>query len=99
MRIELEENEIKSALVAYINSQGFNIDEATAEVDLKNARGDFGVTATISMKAAIDIPAEPKKVTPIKKEKIAAKGEAKDNQETPEVTDEKEPATTKPLFS
>ena len=94
MKIELTEEEIKVALVDYIASQGFTIDADNAEVDLKNVRGDFGVTATISMQKPVAEAVEPKKVTPIKKEK--AKVDV--TEEAPEA-DKKEPAANKPLFS
>jgi len=64
MRIELEEDEIKRAIIEYVSSQGLPIDPESAEVDLKNARGDFGATATISVTKpeATNVPAEPKKL-------------------------------------
>ena len=53
MRLELEEEEIKSAIIAYIAAQGLTVNTEKTQVDLKNARGDFGVTATISIKQGI----------------------------------------------
>ena len=63
MRIELEEDEIKRAIIEYVSSQGLPIDPESAEVDLKNARGEFGATATISVTKPVDAPMpEPKKL-------------------------------------
>lgn len=63
MRVELEEDEIKRAIIEYVSSQGLPIDPDSTEVDLKNARGEFGATATISVTKpeVADMP-EPKKL-------------------------------------
>lgn len=49
MKIELSEDEIKSAIIGYVCEQGFSIDAAKAEVDLKAGRGENGATATVSV--------------------------------------------------
>ena len=49
MKIELVEEEIKAAIIAYVGDQGFSIDAEKADVDLKAGRGEHGMTATISM--------------------------------------------------
>jgi hypothetical protein len=49
MKIELEEHEIKEAVIDYISTPGFKFEGNIGEIDLKNARGEFGVTATISI--------------------------------------------------
>ena len=49
MKIELEEHEIKEAILDYISTTGFALQGDVGEIEMKNSRGDFGVTATISI--------------------------------------------------
>ena len=49
MRIEINEDEIVLAIIAYVGAQGIAIDPTHAEVDLKAGRGENGMTATISI--------------------------------------------------
>ncbi len=49
MKIEIDEPEIKDAIIDYVCKKGFNINYAQAIVDIKNARGEFGVSAAISI--------------------------------------------------
>ena len=50
MRITLEHTEIEAALVAYIGSQGINIEGKDIDVSMTAGRGDNGYTASISIK-------------------------------------------------
>ena len=94
MKIEIEENEIKEAILDYVAKQGFSVDPTVAEVDIKNSRGDFGVTATISVTKV-----EPATVTAIKTEPKKKKEAAKEVSKSEEEDGNKEPAPGKPLFS
>ena len=49
MRITLEHTEIESALVAYIGSQGINIEGKDIDVSMTAGRGNNGYTASISI--------------------------------------------------
>jgi len=49
MKIEIDEPEIITAILDYVGSQGFTIDNERAAVELKAGRGENGMTATVSM--------------------------------------------------
>jgi len=97
MKIELSEEEIKTAIVDYVSSQGISIDSAHAQVELRAGRGENGMTATISIEKPVETAEAPKKekVTPIKKEPNKAKDEPQAEKEEKVEA----PAANKPLFS
>lgn len=51
MRIEIEEVEIKAAIIAHYITLGWPITAAQTDVDLKAGRGEYGMTATLSITA------------------------------------------------
>ena len=51
MKIEIEEIEIKEAILDFVVKKGFTIGDEVPNIDIKNARGNFGITATVDMDA------------------------------------------------
>jgi len=51
MNIQLNEKEIKAALIEYVSSQGINLEHKNASVALTAGRKDNGMTAVITISA------------------------------------------------
>lgn len=49
MKIQLNDNEIKTALIEYVSSQGIDISGKAVEVDMVAGRKDNGFSATIDI--------------------------------------------------
>ena len=62
MKIELDEIEIKAAIINYVGSQGITIDPDKTKVDLKAGRGDNGMTAyvMIGLNGDVEVKVEAK---------------------------------------